>query len=140
MPLIETTHLEHWADSRSAQSRFPQVVKDLNNAVIQPEKLRMPSGDAVWLPGFDGVVTSTETNRFVPTGDSVWELGTGDPREKANDDYGKRSKDKSEPGEESTAERRLERSRITFVFVTPRIWKDKESWIAEREAEKIWAH
>ena len=77
MRLIETTDLGRWADSRSAQSRFPYLVKNLICAVIEPDKLRFPSGDAVWLPGFDGELVSSEKDRFVPTGSSVWEAGDG---------------------------------------------------------------
>jgi hypothetical protein len=56
MRLIETSNLKTWAGSKAAESRFPHLVKKLICAVIQPEKLQMPSGDAVWVPGFDGVV------------------------------------------------------------------------------------
>lgn len=58
MRLIETTHLKTWAGSKPAESRFPHIVKGLICASIHPEKLRMPSGDEVWLPGFDGVVVN----------------------------------------------------------------------------------
>ena len=51
MHLIETTHLKTWASSTPAKGRFPHLVKDLICAVIQPDKLRFPSGDAVWVPG-----------------------------------------------------------------------------------------
>jgi hypothetical protein len=71
MRLIETTDLKNWAGSRSAQSRLPHLVKDLICAVIQPDQLRFPSGDAVWVPGYDGVLVSREKNLFVPTGLSV---------------------------------------------------------------------
>ena len=137
MHLIETSHLKSWADSRPAQSQFPYYVKKLISAVIQPEKLRMPSGDAVWLPGLDGEVLNSETNRFVPPGLSVWEVGT-QPRikSKANTDYAKRKTDKDK--KKGILELTLNRSEITFVFVTPRIWKDKDKWVAEHKAEKIW--
>ena len=65
MRLIETSHLKTWASSKPAESRFPYIVKALILGVVQPEKLRMPSGDAVWAPGFDGVVMYNEENRFV---------------------------------------------------------------------------
>lgn len=137
MRLIETTHLRTWAGSKPAESRFPYIVKMLISAVIQPDRLRMPSGDAVWVPGFDGVVVNSEENRFVPTGLSVWEVGTrADVKGKANEDYQKRSEDKDDEEVETT--RSLDRSRTTFVFATPRVWKAKDSWCAERNEEGIW--
>jgi len=139
MRLIETTHLKTWAGSKPAESRFPHIIKTLICAVIQPEKLRMPSGDAVWVPGFDGLVENGQTNRFVPTGLSAWELGTdADFRDKANRDYMKRSKDKAEDGEEKKTVQKLDRSQVTFVFVTPLVWKDKEEWVSNRTSERIW--
>jgi hypothetical protein len=72
MRLIETTHLKNWAGSNPAKGRFPLLIKELICAVIQPDKLRFPSGDAIWMPGFDGVLLCNEKNRFVPMGQSVW--------------------------------------------------------------------
>jgi len=100
MRLIETTHLKTWAGSKPAESTFPYIVKKLICAVIQPDKLRFPSGDAVWVPGFDGVLMNGEKNRFVPLGLSAWELGTDtDYKGKANKEYEKRSKAKIKDGE-----------------------------------------
>jgi hypothetical protein len=139
MRLIETTHLKTWASSKPAESRFPHLVKDLICAVIQPDKLRFPSGDAIWVPGFDGVLMSNEKNRFVPTGLSVWELGTNaDYKAKANREYKKRSKDRLQRGKKRHTAPKLTRSEITFVFVTPLIWPDKDDWVAERKKDGIW--
>jgi hypothetical protein len=139
MRLIETTHLKTWAGSKLAESRFPYIVKALISAVIQPEKLRMPFGDAVWVPGADGVVVNGEENRFVPIGLSVWELGTGARvKSKADGDYKKRSRDKAKDGKERKAVQKLDRPQTTFVFVTPRVWKYKDDWVTERKAENIW--
>jgi hypothetical protein len=137
--LIETSQLKTWAGSKPAESRFPYTVKALICAVIQPDKLRLPSGDAVWLPGFDGVVVNGEENRFVPTGLSVWELGTNaDYRDKANKDYEKRSQDKTEEDEEGKVAPKVDRTQTTFVFVAPLVWMDKDDWVAERKADLTW--
>jgi hypothetical protein len=120
MRLIETTHLKTWAGSKSAESRFPHIVKALISAVIQPEKLRMPSGDAVWVPGYDGVVVNSEKNRFVPIGLSVWEVGTdANIKRKADRDYGKRSKDKAEDSKELLPDTHS----VSMGTVKPR-WRD----------------
>src|SRR5579859_6137492 len=95
MRLIDTSHLKLWAASRAAQGQLPRVVKLLIQAVARPQKLRMPSGDAVWVPGYDGAVLNADESRFVPLGWSVWEVGTdSDFKDKANGDYDKRSQGK----------------------------------------------
>ena len=72
MRLIETTHLKTWAASKPAESRLPYLIKKLICAVIQPKKIRFPSGDAVWIPGFDGGAMHTgllwglETIAWIP--------------------------------------------------------------------------
>lgn len=139
MHLIETNHLRTWAASKAAESEFPHLIKSLIIAVVQPEKLRFPSGAAVYLPGFDGVVANSEQNRFVPTGLSVWELGTNiDFKGKANGDYKKRSIEKTKEIEDGKTATKLDRSQTTFVFVTPLVWGDKDKWVAERKAGGIW--
>jgi hypothetical protein len=95
----------------------------------------MPSGDAVWLPGPDGMVECSEQNRFVPIGKSMWELGTGVEAgitEKANSDYNKRSYDDDEPSVN------IDRSQIAFVFATPLVWNGKDAWTDKRRKEAIW--
>ena len=139
MHLIETSHLKTWAGSKPAESRFPHLIKELIQAVIRPDKLRMPSGDAVWVPGFDGVVVSSEKSRFVPTGESVWEVGTrADIKGQATTNYQNRSKDTPKAESEGGTAPKLDRSQATFVFVTPRVWKGKDKWECERKAEAIW--
>lgn len=138
MRLIETSQLKSWAGSRLAEDRFPYILKRLITAVLNPKNLRIPSGDAVWVPGFDGIVVNNEENRFVPTGFSVWEAGTtSEYKRKAESDYEKRSQIHPDDKKAATVQG-VERSQITFVFATPFIWSDKESWISERKAENIW--
>src|SRR5438067_1030067 len=95
MRLIETGHLKTWANSKMPETRLPYWIKSLIIATVEPRRLRMPSGDAVWVGGFDGIVSSDATdNRFVPTALSVWEMGKDeDIHGKAKEDYEKRSSD-----------------------------------------------
>ncbi|MBM4325726.1 MAG: hypothetical protein FJ118_01065 [Deltaproteobacteria bacterium] len=128
MRLIETHDLNTWADSKPAESRFPYWIKELICAVIQPDKIRFPSGSAVWVPGCDGTLVCSEKHEFVPTGYSVWEVSTrADIKTKANLDYRKRSDDKTG-----------EKLDTTFVFATPRLWKDKNDWVNACKKEGIW--
>lgn len=142
MRLIETSHLKMWAASKQSETRFPYIVKSLICAAIQPEDLRMPSGDAVWVPGYDGEIVNREENRFVPMGLSVWELGTDtDFKGKATRDYRKRTEDKPDDGKKRKVASQIDRSQVTFVFVTPHIWSDKndkEAWVTERKRQGVW--
>ncbi|MCB0019569.1 MAG: hypothetical protein KDE09_17380, partial [Anaerolineales bacterium] len=135
--LIGTSDLKSWAGTKAAESRFPGIVKSLISAVVHPAKLRMPSGDSVWLPGFDGEVVNSEHSLFVPQGMSVWELGTDTSyKSKATRDFKKRSfNSDGSPRNTLSAQDRLER---TFVFVTPLVWRDKAEWISDRKAQGVW--
>ena len=135
MQLIETNDLRYWAGTKASESRFPLLVKQLISAVIEPDMLRIPHGDATWLPGCDGVVLNQTESRYVPQGRSVWELGTSnDFRRKASRDYQKRSKDELITG----SGKACEQSRVTFVFVTPFVWQDKDAWVNECEKDSPW--
>ena len=139
MKLIENHNLASWAGSSLAKSRFPHWVRALISAVIQPDKLRMPSGDAVWLPGYDGYVVNSQQNLFVPVGNSAWELSTETGVwDKASTDYDKRSFDKVGTSEAHKVLAAAERAQATFVFVTPFAWKGRDAWLKEKNDDKIW--
>src|SRR3546814_6710465 len=53
-----------------------------------------------------------------------------DPKGKADGDFAKSVK-----GVDAA-----ERKDMTFVFVTPRSWAGKESWVKDRKKEKLWKH
>ena len=132
MDLIKTSDLERWARTKASQNRFPYWLKKLILATVEPSKLRFPSDDATWLPGYDGVVTIGDETRFVPFGHSAWEVGTGkDYSRKAKEDYDKRSNAPEKDGEPKHSE-------TTFVFATPRVWRDKEAWATKLKAERVW--
>lgn len=137
MQLIKTSDLGNWARSVVAQSRFPHLVKSLIYETIDSKnlKIRMPSDDAIWLPGLDGVAVCAEENIFVPMGKSVWELGTDSNYEnKANNDYKKRSVG------DSGFLKGFTRAEVTFVFVTPHLWKEpnKTKWIQKHKEDNVW--
>jgi hypothetical protein len=139
MRLIDNHHIEMWVASKVAEIRFPYWIRALICAVIKPDQLRMPWGDAVWMPGPDGVLDSTDDSEFVPRGVSVWEASTkSDFRAKAKEDYDKRSTTKPDEGGKSKL--RVDRLKATFVFVTPWLWPNKDNWEADREKEGIWEH
>ena len=121
MKFITSTHLKQWADTKECQQLLPELIKRLIDAsVSNVDKLSFPSGDAVYLPGWDGVVSCDESIDLVPAGVSLWECGaTKDVKGKIDDDFSKR--DENPLG--------YDKSTSTFVFVTPRIWTGADDWV-----------
>jgi hypothetical protein len=124
------TDLVAWADRRDSQDALPELVRKLVLATVpQATRVEFRAGEGVQLSGWDGVVATPQGTPFVPTGDSVWELGVSrDPRKKADDDYNKRLKDSGG----------LDPATTSYVSVTLRRWEGKDSWAAARRAEGYW--
>ena len=127
MKFITSTHLKTWAATKDCQQLLPELVKKLIEAsVADADHLSFPSGDAICLPGWDGVVSCGMGGDFVPEGNSLWECGTTeDVKSKIDSDFAKRDKDPLGYGKESS----------TFVFVTPRIWTGAEEWVNNHQTE-----
>lgn len=125
MKFITSTHLKQWADTKECQQLLPELIKRLIDAsVSNVDKLRFPSGDAVYLPGWDGVVSCDECIDLVPAGVSLWECGaTENVKGKIDGDYGKRTENPLG----------YDKSDSTFVFVTPRIWEGADEWLREHQ-------
>ncbi len=117
---VTALDLERWADSLDARATLPELVRRLVRAKVKDRRVEFPSGDQVQRPGWDGlVVDADEGHEFVPAGTSVWELGVEKlPKQKAEKDYFKRTKDPLG----------LDREKTTICFVTLRKWQDKENW------------
>ena len=89
----------------------------------------MPSGSSVRLPGWDGVLEVGRGNEWVPSGVSGWEMSCEqDVTRKVNSDYEKRTEDPLD----------LDIPMTTFVFVTPRRWRNKRRWERRRSQEGKW--
>lgn len=121
MKFITSTHLKQWADTKECQSLLPELMRRLICASVkQLNRLSFPSGDAVHMPGWDGVVSCQEPIDLVPEGESLWECGVNkDIQTKANDDITKRA---ANPLGHI-------KSDSTFVFVTPREWAGADTWV-----------
>ena len=122
--------LGSWADKPESKANFPHLISRLIRATTAKDtKVDIPWGSATYIGGWDGIVDSKEEARYVPEGISLWELGTNrDPESKANADYKKRTK---EPLGYTPQD-------ATFVFVTPRTWTGKDTWVERRKEEKKW--
>lgn len=121
MKFITSTDLKQWAETKECQQLLPELVKRLiDTSVSNVSRISFPSGDATFLPGWDGIVSCEESIDTVPAGISLWECGaTDDVLGKINRDFKKR--DENPLG--------YDKKESTFVFVTPRIWEGAEEWI-----------
>lgn len=135
--IVQAGDLDRYAPTRGSQAVIPELVywlvkQSCSDLIV----CRIPYGDAVNQPGWDGMVETEEGFlEFVPKGKSYWEIGTGtDPQNKATDDFKKRT---DEIDDEV-------RANSSFVFVTPRSsgsggWNEPEQtkWL-ERRKDKGW--
>ena len=81
---------------RTAPGIFPELIRKLiRRSINRNGYIHFPSGDAIFTPGWDGTVLGiTEANRYVPEGNSIWEIGTDKKAlKKIEEDYNKRKLD-----------------------------------------------
>nr|WP_314671728.1 hypothetical protein [uncultured Porphyromonas sp.] len=128
--IITRDQLGSWADKPESKANFPHLISRLIRATTAKDtKVDIPWGSATYIGGWDGIVDSKEKTRYVPRGISLWELGTDqNPKKKADADYEKRTK---EPLGYTPQD-------ATFVFVTPRTWTGKDTWVKRKKEEKKW--
>lgn len=130
---IEVIDLEDWAARRSSQELLPELVCRLIRAEKGLEaRLRLPSGDAISMKGWDGQCHVQNGSIYVPAGASGWELTVQKEGIKAKADGIYRSRTQSPGG--------LVPSQSTFVFVVARRWEDKDEWVKARVAEGGWQY
>ncbi len=128
---ITANQIEQWADHNiRARSRFSVLLRTLVHSTgSNLSKVDFPGNDDSERPGWDGIVTTKTTTPWIPMGISGWEFGTNVKiRDKANNDF-----EKNVNAIDST-----DRQNITFVFVTPRRWPQKNKWIQENNDKKLW--
>jgi hypothetical protein len=111
--LITSTDLESYANTRESESVIPELIYLLIKESARDDlaACRIPYGDAINQPGWDGLVeTAFGFRQFIPKKKSYWEIGTGaNPQTKATRDFTKRTRATSPE----------EREAATYVFVTP---------------------
>lgn len=95
MRRITSTDLSNWALTRDCQEHLPLLIRKLVRASpVNILKMLIPAGDNVILPGYDGTVEVVDGTEYVPSGKSIWEMGSGkDFKNKAERDFKKRSKE-----------------------------------------------
>lgn len=124
MKWITALNLNQWAASMTARLTFPALIADLIRASADDiNSFRFPNGEMGQIPGLDGDLDVDHAiPPYVPEGRSVWEFGTNaDAIAKVDRDYDKRTG-------HFPPEKRAE---LTFVFATPRSWKNGAEMISE---------
>ena len=132
MKLFTSKMLERLMSEQKKKSEglLPEIVKRLIQSKCSDlSYLRVPDGDDIWAPGYDGIVVNETKTTYVAQGKSVWEFGTNsDSLEKINGDYKKRT----------THPLGVEKSDTTFYLVVPKVWAYRIStteWEAEHREE-----
>lgn len=129
---IAALQLQGWADGIDARSLLPVLLRRLaHTAASGLSEVDFPGYDNSQRPGWDGWIVAEEVSPWVPAGKSGWEFGCNkNPKNKADEDYGARTNGDSLSPDE--------RSQITFIFVTPRMWPGKTKWVKTKNAEGLW--
>jgi plasmid maintenance system antidote protein VapI len=128
---VKANDIEEWVSHNiPARSRLAVFLRTLVHSTGSGlTKVDFPGNDDAERSGWDGFVEASEGTPWVPAGRSGWEFGTNDdPKAKAEGDFEKSVK----------ALDKKERAETTFVFVTPRRWAGKATWVAARKAKGLW--
>ncbi len=130
--LVIPNEMEIFAGRRDSEGVIPELVALLVNLSVPDLTVcRIPYGDSICLPGFDGLVqTESGFRQYVPSGISYWEIGRNeDAQDKATEEYRKRT----------DATSIADRGNASFVFVTPRSrdWDQpsQSKWIQRRQGD-----
>lgn len=122
--LVDATQLSHWATTRDAQDKFPELVRRLLASTPGVTNVSVRAGEGVSAPGWDARAESVGT-AHLPRGSLYFELGVGGrPKAKADEEYEKRRQALAASAPDSS-----------FIFVTPRRWAGAAAWADERRAE-----
>lgn len=130
LAFIKAADIDQWADSIEARHQLAALLRRLVcSTASNLIHIDFPAHDNAERPGWDGVVEAENSTPRIPSGRSGWEFGCDrNPRAKAEKDYAVRSKSLP-PAEKQEA---------TFVFVTPRNWKNKGQWAAQKARLGDW--
>lgn len=113
-----------------ARTRLSVLLRTLINSTGENlERVDFPGNDDAERPGWDGFIEGTLGTPWIPAGVSGWEFGVNaDIKAKADGDFAKSVK----------ATSKADRQNITFVFVTPRRWPGKTTWLSTMQAKGLW--
>lgn len=136
--MIENGDFEIWLMQAPAKTSYQimELFHCILFDIVGFDNMNIPiiqGADDINKPGFDAEIEIYQSYKkgSLPTGKSVWEFSVRkDFKEKANEDYKKRTENTSI----------LDKSNITYVQATFSKWDKctKEQWILKRKKQKIW--
>ena len=121
--MLETLLIEQ---RRYSEGLLPEIIKRLINCSgAEVDGLRIPDGDDVWAPDYDGIVSAKVESRYITAGKSVWEFScSSDSLAKIESDFEKRTENSLD----------IDKANTTFYLVVPKIWAYAKA-ISEWETE-----
>lgn len=128
---ITASNIISWVENNNklAQQELPRIIRRLCYSASSTKAISFPAGDSTFMPSWDGILDSSEQTAWIPMGKSVWEIGTDKSiTSKANSDFLKRIGDTSNSFQ----------SEHTYIFITPRRWKNKQKWINKAKSKGSW--
>jgi len=134
MALIHAAVLENWANTNVARDTLGELLRKLIHAHInlsEIRSIRILAHESNQLSGWDGTLECQSSVPWLPSGTSVWELGTGsNARQKIRTDFSER-REKELPSS-------WDREKTTYVAVTLRKLDDISLLINELKADSPW--
>ena len=115
---------------------MPELIQRLVFAQCTRNSLkrgRFPNGDRISENGFDGYVRFLGDSSWVPTGNSVWEMGTNaNVKLKADKDWA--------AGQMRSWPSNDQKKDFTWAFISPHPWgeQDREAWVDSKKSLGIW--
>ncbi len=128
---IQANNLINWFSTTiPARLKLSVLLRILVNSTgLNLQKVDFPGNDDAERAGWDGIIETGSGTAWIPSGISGWEFGVNsDIKTKADKDF-----EKNVRAIEDT-----ERTKITFVFVTPRRWSGKAVWVKKMKNKKLW--
>ena len=127
---IKANDIENWSNRIESRSELAVLLRQLVLSTgMRLTRVDFPAYDNSERPGWDGEIEALTPTPWIPDGKSGWELSCKkSPSTKANSDYQARTRLVSKE----------ERRNASFVFVTPRNWKKKNSWATEKKKLGEW--
>ncbi len=128
---IQANELTDWfSKTILARTKLSVLLRILIHSTgLDLQKVDFPGNDDAERTGWDGFMEAGLGTPWIPSGKSGWEFGVNsNVKAKADGDFEKSVR----------AVKPSERSNITFVFVTPRRWPGKATWVTKMQGKALW--
>jgi hypothetical protein len=128
---VTTNDIKNWTATQKRQSEevLPQLVDRLIRNSCRWKNIDFPYGDSIAFDGWDGMLEVNKGTNYIPSGKSGWEIGTdSNVKGKADREYSNRL----------INHKPLKLKETTFVFVTSRLWTNRDKWVQSKKKENKW--